>query len=122
MRIGSESVLAENPPFYVDQSLPIERQHHARVHPARMASRRSAPLTIDLTRTTIHAQDPNQRTPYVQQVSFGPQIEFSQSTVLDVSYVGNFGRKENRLRNANQGFVTGFTPAGTAITTFLSPT
>ena len=53
----------------------------------------------------------------MQQVSFGPQIEFSQSTVLDVSYVGNFGRKQDRLRNANQGFITGFTN-GAPITMF----
>ncbi|MCU1262834.1 MAG: TonB-dependent receptor, partial [Bryobacterales bacterium] len=68
----------------------------------------------------IRAQDPNQRTPYVEQISFGPQWEFSPDTVLDVSYVGNFGRKENRLRNANQGQVVGFSN-GAPITVFPYP-
>ena len=73
---------------------------------------------MDLTKLQIRAQDPNERTRYVSQVSFGPQIEISQSTVLDVSYVGNFGRKMNRLRNANQGFVTGFDANGEPMTMF----
>lgn len=108
VRIGSESVLAENPPFYVDQSLSQSNGSTTPVFFLKSGFPAFSTSTIDLTRTTIHAQDPNQRTPYVEQVSFGPQIEFSQSTVLDISYVGNFGRKEDRLRNANQGFITGF--------------
>jgi hypothetical protein len=57
----------------------------------------------------------------VNQVSFGPQIELSSSTVLDLSYVGNFGRKMNRLRNANQGTVIAFTSPSTALTFFPYP-
>ena len=38
---------------------------------------------VNLTSLHIRAQDPNQRTPYVEQMSFGPQIEFSKSTVLE---------------------------------------
>ncbi len=103
-------MLAENPPYYVDQShFAIRRQHDPGVFPEERVSQLSIRPNYDLTKVTIHAQDPNQRTPYVEQVSFGPQIEFSSNTVLDISYVGNFGRKEDRLRNANQGLVTGFT-------------
>jgi hypothetical protein len=56
----------------------------------------------------IRAQDPNERTSYVEQASFGPQIQLTNNTVLDAIWVGNWGRKMNRLRNANQGVVTGF--------------
>ncbi len=42
------------------------------------------------------------RTPYVQQYSFGFQWEFISNTLLDISYVGNQGRKLTRVRNANQ--------------------
>lgn len=108
VRIGSESVLAENPPYYVDQSI---AQSNGSTTPSFILRNGFPPFSssnYDLTKTTVHAQDPNQRTPYVQQVSFGTQYEFSESTVIDMSYVGNFGRKENRLRNANQGLVTGF--------------
>jgi Carboxypeptidase regulatory-like domain len=37
----------------------------------------------------IYAIDPNLRTPYVQQWSFGIQRELSQSTAIEVRYVGN---------------------------------
>jgi len=73
---------------------------------------------VDLTRLQTRAQDPNERSGYVNQVSFGPQFQLSQSTLLDISYVGNFGRKLNRLRNANQGQVTGFDSAGRPLTVF----
>src|SRR5215472_11358053 len=110
VRIGSESVLGENPPAFYDQSL---AQSLGSVTPAfflksGFPASQFGPQILNLTTLQIRAQDPYERTPYVQQVSFGPQWEISQSTVLDVSYVGNFGRKENRLRNANQGVVTGF--------------
>jgi hypothetical protein len=110
VRIGSESVLGENPPAFYDQSL---AQSPGSVTPVfflknGFPATQFGPQILNLTTLQIRAQDPNQRTPYVQQVSFGPQWEISQSTVLDISYVGNFGRKENRLRNANQGIVTGF--------------
>jgi hypothetical protein len=121
VRIGSESVLAENPPYYVDQSLPQSNGSTTPSFILKNGFPAFSATNYDLTKTTVHAQGPNQRTPYVEQVSFGPQIEFSENTILDVSYVGNFGRKEDRLRNANQGFVTGFLPAGTAITAFPYP-
>jgi hypothetical protein len=110
VRIGSESVLGENPPAFYDQSL---AQSAGSVTPVfflknGFPATQFGPQILNLTTLQIRAQNPNERTPYVQQVSFGPQWEISQSTVLDLSYVGNFGRKENRLRNANQGLVTGF--------------
>lgn len=63
--------------------------------------------TVNLSQLQIRAQDPNQRTGYVEQASFGPELQITPSTSLDVSYVGNFARKMNRLRDANQGIFTG---------------
>lgn len=110
VRIGSESVLGENPPFFFDQSLAQSLGSTTPAFQLRngFPASQFGPQILNLTTLQIRAQDPYQRTPYVQQVSFGPQWEISSNTVLDVSYVGNFGRKENRLRNANQGRVTGF--------------
>jgi hypothetical protein len=110
VRIGSESVLGANPPAFFDQAL---AQSPGSTTPVFMLKNgfpasQFGPQILNLTTLQIRAQDPNQRTPYVEQISFGPQWQISQSTVLDVSYVGNYGRKENRLRNANQGVVTGF--------------
>ena len=120
VRIGSESMLALNPPWVIDGSL---AQTLGSTTPAfqlkdGFPASQFTPALVDLTKLQTRAQDPNQRTGYVNQVSFGPQFEISQSTVLDISYVGNFGRKMNRLRNANQGFVTGFDATGKPITAF----
>jgi hypothetical protein len=120
VRIGSESMLALNPPFVIDGSL---AQTLGSTTPAfqlknGFPANQFTPALVDLTKLQVRAQDPNERTGYVSQVSFGPQIQLNQSTVLDISYVGNFGRKMNRLRNANQGFVTGFDSTGKPITVF----
>ncbi|MBV9081895.1 MAG: TonB-dependent receptor [Acidobacteriaceae bacterium] len=120
VRIGSESALGENPPFFFDESI---SQSLGSTTPAFILrngfpASQFSPAAVSLPKLQIRAQDPNQRTSYVQQASFGPQIEFSQSTVLDISYVGNFGRKENRLRNANQGIFEGFTSPGVPFTIF----
>jgi hypothetical protein len=48
------------------------------------------------------AQDPNQRTPYIQQYNIGVQYELMPDLVLDVAYVGNKGTKLNGFRNLNQ--------------------
>ena len=124
VRIGSESVLGENPPYFLDQTF---SQSVGSTTPVfQLANGFPDSLfgvnAVNLTSLHIRAQDPNQRTPYVEQASFGPQIEFSKSTVLSLSYVGNFGRKEDRLRNANQGMVVGYTAAARPLRCFLMPT
>ena len=119
-RIGSESALGLNPPFVIDGALsqsagtstPIFRFQNG--FPASLFT----PALVDLTRLQVRAQDPNQKTGYVHQVSFGPQYEFAPNLVLDLSYVGNFGRNMNRLRNANQGQVTGFDSTGSPTVLF----
>jgi hypothetical protein len=123
VRIGSESVLGENPPFFLDQSL---TQSFPSTTPAFILANgfpgaQFGPALLDLTKLQIRAQDPNQRTPYVQQASFGPEFQISPSTVLDISYVGNFGRKENRLRNANQAMILGYSGSGAPLIFFPYP-
>ena len=118
IRIGSESMLALNPPAVIDASLIQTVGSTTPVFQLRNGFPVFSPSFLDLTRLQFRAQDPNERTGYVNQVSFGPQFQLTQSTVLDISYVGNFGRKLNRLRNANQGFVTGFDSASKPLTVF----
>ena len=115
VRIGSESVLGENPPFFLDQAF---NQSLGSTTPVFLL-RNGFPdalfgiNALNLTTLHVRAQDPNQRTQYVEQTSFGPEFEFTQNTVLDIDYIGNFGRKENRLRNANQGILLGTNANGT---------
>jgi hypothetical protein len=62
----------------------------------------------------IRAQGVNNRTSYIEQTSFGIQYQVSNNTVLSVNYIGNWGRKMNRVQNANQGFVTSCYTCATA--------
>jgi carboxypeptidase family protein len=120
VRIGSESILALNPPFVNSYSLSkiqgASTTEFQLQNGFPLAQITSGP--INLAQLQIRAQDPNERTSYVEQVSFGPEIQLDANTALDVSYVGNFARKMNRLRNANQGQVTGFTSGGAPIVAF----
>ena len=110
-RIGSESQLGQNQPFltYVldsrttSTSAPVFQLQNG--FPGATYANTVAPLYIQ--KTNWQAQ--NQRTSYVSQFSVGPQIQVTSSTVAEVDYVGNLGKKMNRLRNANQGLITGFT-------------
>lgn len=110
-RIGSESQLAQNQPFLkfvadsrtTATSTPIFFLQNG--FPGAAYANAQTPLYIQKT----NWQDPNQRSSYVQQFSFGPQFQITPTTVLEAVYVGNLGRKMNRLRNANQGLITGFT-------------
>lgn len=53
----------------------------------------------------VRAQGANNRTSYVEQTSFGIQYQVSKNTIASANYIGNWGRKMNRVQNANQGFV-----------------
>jgi hypothetical protein len=119
-RIGSESVLALNPPFVIDGDLvqglgsttPIFQLKNG--FPIGLYT----PSVVDLTRLQNRAQDSNQRTGYVQQASFGPEFQLRQNLVFNVNWVGNWGHKMNRLRNANQGQVVGYDSSNNPIVAF----
>jgi hypothetical protein len=112
-RIGSESQLGQNQPFltYVldnrttSTSTPVFFLRNG--FPGAAYSSATAPLYIQKTNWQLQ----NQRVSYIQQFSFGPQIQVTQNTVAEIVYIGNLGKKMNRLRNANQGLITGFTGA-----------
>ena len=107
-RIGSEALLQLNPPQFVDTQ--ISTGGTSAVFqlkdgfPSSIIDATAPPL-YDLH---IRAQDPNQRTPYVEQTSFGLEYQLVGDTVVSATYVGNWGRKEERVRDANQPQVTGF--------------
>lgn len=109
-RIGSESMLQLNPPQLLDVSLSQSLGSTTPVFQLKngFPAQKLINQGIVLPNLQIRAQDPNERTTYVEQVSFGPQLQLSNNTVLNLTYVGNWGRKENRLRNANQGKFAGF--------------
>lgn len=107
-RIGSESLIQLNPPQFVDTvevaGATSDVFQLKNGFPASIVNATAPPL-FDLQ---IRAQDPNQRTPYVEQTSFGLEYQAASDTVVSATYVGNWGRKEERVRDYNQPMVTGF--------------
>ncbi len=105
VRIGSESILALNPPAVISYSL---GQGLGSTTPV-FQLQNGFPIdqftsgTFDLTQLQIRAQDPNERTGYVEQASFGPQLQITQNMSLDVSYVGNFARKDEPSARCEPG-------------------
>ena len=118
-RIGSESLIQLNPPFLQDVQLNQGVGSSTPIYQLKNGFPLSTftGTALDLTKIQLRAQDPNQRSSYVEQASLGPEFEIFQDTVLSATYVGNWGRKMNRLRNANQGLITG-TDNGCPIVTF----
>src|ERR1700682_3956510 len=119
--MGWKSILPQTPPFVNSYSLSQFQGSSTPEFQLKdgfpLAKLTSGPL--NLAQLQIRAQDPNQRTSYVEQVSFGPEFELGNNTALDVSYVGNFARKMNRLRNGNQGVFTGtFDSKGNPVVVF----
>ncbi len=119
-RIGSESVLELNPPFLIDGLLSQQLGSTTPVFMLKngFPAAQFTPALVNLRTLQIRAQDPDQRSSYVQQVSFGPEFQLTHDMALSAAYVGNFGRKMNRLRNANQGVLTGADSLGNPIITF----
>ncbi|PYR04426.1 MAG: hypothetical protein DMG00_23485 [Acidobacteria bacterium] len=104
-RYGSESQLALNPPQLVDVSLIANSGTDAPPMILRNGFAPVSPANIDKTRVQWRIQDPNQKTPWVQQFSLGPEYQIGSSTVVGLEYVGNLTRNGRKLRNLNQGIV-----------------
>ena len=137
-RIGSESMLQQNPPYL--GSWQIAQQNGSTTPVFQMDSASGMNSAAYLSSTSINdllspgpnvtcvtgtlangvcvggvagglptqhvrAQGVNNRTSYIQQASFGLQYQLSGNTILSANYIGNWGRKMNRVQNANQGFI-----------------
>jgi len=108
VRQGREGLLGFNPPYLVDNLLQTGVTGAAAIASAApfqlVNGYPSGLLDPNALTPTVarRAQDPNQRTPYIQQYNFGIQYELMSDVVLDVAYVGNKGTKLNGFRNLNQ--------------------
>ena len=108
VRQGREGLLGFNPPYLVDNLLQTGVTGAAAVAsaaPFRLVNGYPSGLLDpnSLAPTVLRrGQDPNQRTPYIQQYNIGAQYELMPDVVLDIAYVGNKGTKLNGFRNLNQ--------------------
>jgi hypothetical protein len=108
-RYGSEAQMALNPPQLVDVNVTVPNANTA---PTLILSRGFTTPTLANVNPALlqwRIQDPNQKTPIVYQFSVGPEYQMFDGTVLSVEYVGNMVRNGRRLRNLNQGQITGST-------------
>lgn len=56
---------------------------------------------LGLTRVGFTALDPHARTPYIQEASLTIEKQLSESTMVQIGYLGAFGRKLDRARLVN---------------------
>lgn len=105
-RQGREGLLGFNPPFLVDNTINVAGNNVAanraifrlqEGYPAGLLDPNNLSPTVGR-----RAQDPNQRTPYIQQWNFGVQREVLKDLLFEVAYVGNKGTKLAGFRNINQ--------------------
>jgi len=111
-RIGSGSVLQINPPHVVD----ITRNVLSDADPPIFRLRDGYPavsFAVNLRDPALlrsiqtRAQNQNSRSPYVEQWSLGTEFEIARNLVFEVAGVGNYAHKVRKLRNLNQGIITG---------------
>ena len=106
-RYGSEAQLALNPPQLIDVNVTVPNANTAPVFFLKNGFVTPTLANVNPTLLQWRIQDPNQKTPIVYQFSAGPEYQFMQKMVLSVEYVGNMVRNGRRLRNLNQGQITG---------------
>ena len=106
-RLGREGLLGFNPPYIIQANANISGSGTLRATDALFRLQDGIPpgfvdiSRVDLATVSRKAQDPKQRSPYVQQYSFGIQREIVKDLVLDVSFVGNRSLKLPAFRNLN---------------------
>ncbi|HYB94723.1 MAG TPA: TonB-dependent receptor [Vicinamibacterales bacterium] len=108
-RYGSESQLGLNLPQLVDASITANTANDAPAFTFAQGFTPLTPATVNPSLVQWRIQDPEQDTPIVHQFSFGPEFQFADSMVAAVEYVGNRTRNGRRLRNLNEGIISGTT-------------
>jgi Carboxypeptidase regulatory-like domain/TonB dependent receptor-like, beta-barrel len=111
-RLGREGLLGFNLPFIILADANIAGSNLLRSTDALFRLQDGIPAGfVDVSRVNLatvarKAQDPNQRSPYVQQYNFAIQREIARELVMDFSYVGNRGVKLPSFRNLNPNAYT----------------
>lgn len=104
-RIGSESLLQLNPPFFIDQDEAVTGNQSPLIFLRNGFL--PAPTTASLPQVQIRARSFNERAPYSEQFSLGPEFLITKDMSVDVAFVGNYNRKIRKLRDLNQGLIAG---------------
>lgn len=111
-RLGREGLLGFNPPYIILADSNISGGGVLRSTDAIFRLQDGVPAGfvdinhVNLATVARKAQDPNQRSPYIQQYNFGIQRELVKDLVFDISYMGNRGLKLPAFRNLNPNTYT----------------
>jgi len=104
-RYGSESQLGLNLPQLVDAAISANSGNERPAFTFAEGFTSLAPENVNKAIVQWRIQDPNQRTPIVQQFSVGPEWQFGSNMVAAAEYVGNRVTHGRRIRNLNQGII-----------------
>ena len=104
-RYGSESQLGLNLPQLVDVAISANSANDPPAFRFRDGFTTVTPESVNKSLVQWRIQDPNQKTPVVQQFSIGPEVQLGPTMVAAVEYVGNRTRNGRRLRNLNEGII-----------------
>ena len=121
-RNGREGIIGFNPPFIVQAGVtaPGGTVLHIADAPFRLQDGVPAGFVditkVNLSNLSYKAQDMNLKNPYVEQWNVGIQQQLIADLVLDVSYVGNYGRRLPAFRNLNP-FAYSFAANGAPVVT-----
>ncbi len=120
-RTGREGMLGFNPPFMVLASSTISGSGTLKATDKLFTLSEGVPAGfVDITKVTLSAlayksQDMNEKNPLIQQFSFGVQQELIPNLLLDVSYVGNLGKRLQAFQNLNPN-TYGYNSVGAPVT------
>src|SRR5262249_15806488 len=110
--VGGEGLLGFNPPFIILANSQISGGGNLKSTDALFRLQDGIPPGfVDLSRVNLStvarkAQDPFQRSPYVQQYNFGIQREVAEDLLVELSYVGNHGLTFPSFPNLNPNAYT----------------
>ncbi len=119
-RLGREGLLGFNPPFIILADANLSGSGTLKATDALFRLQDGIPAGfVDISHVNLStvgrkAQDPFQRSPYVQQYNFGIQQETIKDLVFDIAYVGNHSLKLPSFRNLNPNTYT-FNAQGAAV-------
>jgi hypothetical protein len=107
-RMGREGLLGFNPPFIILGDRQISGSNNLKAGDAIFRLQDGIPAGfVDISRVNLStvgrkAQDPDQKTTYVQQFNVGIQRELAAGLVFDIAYVGNAAVSCRRSRISTQ--------------------
>jgi hypothetical protein len=105
-RQGSSGLIQLNPPQDINFNFARATSSEAPKHFLRDPFP-TLPTAFDPTKIFLEGRDPNERSPYSEQWSIGPEVQLAKDIAVDLAYVGQQTHRLRKLYNLNQGSIVG---------------